>query len=206
MYDTNSGSKRLRPEDSGSVCPLVCPSCAEDMSDAAVECQWYGSREHYKCAGMSQDEYEILALNSRCVMFFCSVCQPRVGIALEFFNKMCSRQDLFDKRLQSIEQKLNNLTQGPSNTQESDEMSTNESSGKLPKADILPRVETIYAGSISTAVTSALTEEKDREKRKLNLIMHNLVKPTADEGQTRKKEDVDKVSQIFQKILELLSR
>jgi len=76
---------------------------------------------------MSQGEYEMLALNSRRIMFFCSVCQPRS------FNKMCSRQDLLDKRLQSIEQKLNNLT---SNTQESDEMSTDESGGQLPKAGI----------------------------------------------------------------------
>jgi len=73
----------------------------------------------------------------------------------------------------------------------------------LPKAGILPRVETISAGSISSAVTSALTEEKDREKCKLNLIIHNVVEPTADEGQVRKKEDVDKVSK---KSWELLPR
>jgi len=61
---------------------------------------------------MCWNKYNMLSVNSPCTLpFFCSKCQPRVGIALEFFNKMGSRQDLFDKQLQSIEQKLNSLTQ-----------------------------------------------------------------------------------------------
>jgi len=98
-FETNSnrfGSKRCRPGDSNTV----CPSCAEEVTDDGVECQCCSCWEHYKCA---EGEYNMLSINSPCIMFFCCKCQPRVGIALEFFNKMCSRQDLFDKRLQSID-------------------------------------------------------------------------------------------------------
>jgi len=135
-------------------------------------------------------------------MFFCCKCQPKVGITLEFFNKMCSRQDLFDKQLQSIEQRLNSLTQVACDVQESNEMSTDaHETSAQPRAGILPRVESLSAGSISTAVTSALSEERDKEKRKLNLIVHNTVEPTAEDGQARKKQDIDNISRIFQKNL-----
>lgn len=193
-----SGSKRHRPVDSDSA----CPSCAEEVTDDGVECQWCSCWEHYKCAGISQGEYNMLSINSPCIMFFCCKCQPKVGIALEFFNKMSSRQDLFDKRLQSIEQKLNSLTQVACDVQESDEMSTDaHETSAQPRAGILPRVESLSAGSISTAVTSALSEERDKEKRKLNLIVHNTVEPTAEDGQARKKQDIDNISRIFQKNL-----
>ena len=36
----------------------------------------------------------------------------------------------------------------------------------------------------------ALSEERDKEKRKLNFIVYNAVKPTAEDGQARKKQDV----------------
>jgi len=44
-----SGSKWRRPVDSDTV----CPSCAEEVTDDGVECQWGSYWEHYKCAGIS---------------------------------------------------------------------------------------------------------------------------------------------------------
>ena len=38
-------------------------------------------------------------------------------------------------------------------------------------------------------------------KRQLNVILHNLVEPTASEGANRKKEDIKKCSSIFQTYL-----
>jgi len=49
-------------------------------------------------------------------------------------------------------------------------------------------------------------EEKDREKRRLNLILHNVVESTAEDGQAREKEDIDKVSQIFHKNLKVTAK
>jgi len=43
-------------------------------------------------------------------------------------------------------------------------------------------VEHLSAGGISSAVASAVSEEKDEERRKLNLIMHNVEEPTAEDG------------------------
>jgi len=99
-------------------------------------------------------------------MFFCCV-SAKSSLALEFFNKMCSRQDLFDKRLQSIEKKLNSLTQGVNGMQESDEMSTdaNETNGELPRPDILPRMEPLSAGGTSSVWHQHCWKRKVRKEK-----------------------------------------
>ena len=62
----------------------------------------------------------------------------------------------------------------------------------------MPRIDT---GGITSAVALAISEEKEREKRKLNVILHNVAEPTSDENNCRKKEDIEQVSNIFQKSL-----
>jgi len=63
-------------------------------------------------------------------------------------------------------------------------------------AGLLPKLDT---GAITSAAASAISEEKERDKRKLNVILHNLAEPTSEEGNSRKKEDIEQVSRIFQK-------
>ena len=50
---------------------------------------------------------------------------------------------------------------------------------------------------ISNALSSALTEDKERSKHQLNLIIHNLDEAASDDAQTRKDQDTQKVSEIF---------
>ena len=49
---------------------------------------------------------------------------------------------------------------------------------------------------ISTALSSALAEEKERSKRQLNLIIHNLEEAPSEDAQTRKDQDTQQVSEI----------
>ena len=116
---------------------------------------------------------------------------------------MFTRQDLFDKKLQRIEHKLDRLSEGVCEVREDNEMSTdaNEDNSVVPKPGLLPRIELLSVGGISSAVASVLSEEKVKEKRKLNVILHNVVERTADNGQSRKREDIDHVSSIFHKSL-----
>ena len=50
---------------------------------------------------------------------------------------------------------------------------------------------------ISNALSSVLAEEKERSKRHLNLIIHNLEEAPSEDAQTRKDQDTQKVSEIF---------
>ena len=46
-----------------------CPSCAEEVSDDRVQCQWCGAWEHFKFVGMRRSEYDMLSLNSPRITF-----------------------------------------------------------------------------------------------------------------------------------------
>ena len=54
---------------------------------------------------------------------------------------------------------------------------------------------------ISSTVSSFLTEEKDRERRRLNLILHGVPESNSENIQTRKDHDSTMVQEIFDKHL-----
>lgn len=139
-------------------------------------------------------------------MFFCCDCLPKVGQSFEFFDKMSDRQAQMDKRLKDIESKLNSLSEGVADCNDDEEMSSQDTKNTAVAsrpAGLLYRIDT---GGITSAVALAISEEKEREKRKLNVILHNAAEPTSDEGNYRKKEDIEPVFNIFQKSLNVAVR
>ena len=108
-----------------------------------------------------------------------------------FTRFVCYRQMLMDKRLQSIEFKLDSLSQGVADLTvicKKVVMPPMLVRLVIDQVGLLPRVESVSASSnISSAVTSALSEG-DREKQKLNLIMHNVVESIAEDDQARKRK------------------
>ena len=64
-----------------------------------------------------------------------------------------------------------------------------------------PNVPAKDANAISSAVSSVINEEKEKSKRKLNLIVHNLPESSKDNGDDRKQEDISSVSGILDKYL-----
>jgi len=136
--------KRPRAEDSGSS---ICPTCDEEVSTShdGVQCQWCHVWEHCKCAKLSVGEYNMLSLNSPRIMFFCCECNLKVNQALEFFDNMFNRQNVFDQRLQSIENKLDKLTLGVVGPEDDndEEMSCHDTAetapaGTVPVLDLEP--------------------------------------------------------------------
>jgi len=99
------------------------------------------------------------------------------------------------------------LSLGVAGPQNDDEMVCHNTANTIVSADVspakpsgnLPSPEILTAGGTSSDVESVIAEEKDKEKRKTDVILHNVVEPTAEDGQTRKSEDIKCVSDIFQK-------
>ena len=48
-----------------------------------VLCQWCSKWEHRLCAGVSAKEYDLLSNSCSKIMFFCSLCCPKVPLALK---------------------------------------------------------------------------------------------------------------------------
>ena len=55
---------------------------------------------------------------------------------------------------------------------------------------------------ITSTVTSLLREEREREERKLNLIIHGVPESTSETPTERKAYDIDQTSGILSQILE----
>ena len=53
------------------------------------------------------------------------------------------------------------------------------------------------SGSIATTIVTALNEEKEKEKRRLNLIFHNLPESVSDVSETRKTDDIKAVREVI---------
>ena len=92
----------------------------------------------------------MLSLGSSRVMFFCCDCHFKINPAFDFFDNMVNRHNIFDKRLQCVESKLDKLSQSIGGLQDDDVMlcDTVESSGSQPDRPngILPRPETLTVG------------------------------------------------------------
>lgn len=54
-----------------------------------------------------------------------------------------------------------------------------------------------FKKTTSEVITSFLNEEKERSKRRFNVILHNVEESSGDNGQVRKEQDVNKATSIF---------
>jgi len=57
--------------------------------------------------------------------------------------------------------------------------------------------------SIALMTASIVSEEKEREKRKMNFIVHNYPDPSATEPEARKKEDIENISTLLNQFVKV---
>ena len=151
-----------------------------------------------ECAGLSTSELEALADIWNCqptesnVMFFCTMCKPKVTLALKFFTDIQDKQDEMEKRLTEIEDNLKKL-------QPVDSTEANPSDQTQPTLQTQPVSQS--KEQISEMVSSYINEEKEKSKRRLNVIVHNVIESTSEDPELRRKHDIDSVSSIFHKHL-----
>ena len=62
---------------------------------------------------------------------------------------------------------------------------------------LLCKPESLTVKDLSQAVSSCMSEEKEKQRRQLNLIVHNLAESSSTEGQQRKSDDTNKVTNIL---------
>ena len=63
--------------------------------------------------------------------------------------------------------------------------------------------KTISSESVASLTASLAAEQKECEKRELNLILHNIPEPTTDNSSARKQEDITQVNSIFDEYVDV---
>ena len=100
---TNSSPGKDGKKDSEILYP--CVKCCKDVESDGIECEWCSNREHKDCAGLTDDIYGALDGAPVNVMFFCTKCEPKVKLALKFFDDIQQKQKLLDDKLQQLDEK-----------------------------------------------------------------------------------------------------
>ena len=66
----------------------VCICCNKPANKDSIQCEYCHELEHYQRAGIS---YKMLGNSCPNVMFFCTICQPKLTLTLKFVNDIEDR-------------------------------------------------------------------------------------------------------------------
>ena len=134
-------------------------------------------------------------------MLFCSLCCPKVPCALSNYSNLSQTNANFDNRLNEMESKLSSIIDDinvklDNHCKKLEEKFTCKTDNNMHSNPPL-NTNTISSESIASLTASLVAEQKERKKRELNLILHNISEPNTVDSSTRKQEDISQVNSIL---------
>ena len=179
---------------------FICPICTEPIIEQtktrkgqdAVFCEglckgWL----HRCCAGLSAILFNEL-VNSK-VPFSCPHCRLK--------TYECELATL-KASVASLENKISNL-EDQLKVVAKDTPVKSKINNKADASNAPLSTNVNSSSQIQTVINSFINEEKEKARRRLNLIVHNVTESTDEEGLNRKKYDIDFVTSTFQQYLEV---
>jgi len=76
-----------------------CLICLKMATENVLECAWCDGRVHSECAGLSEDQCNILDGVTSSIVFFCSTCLQLLPAALKCYDSL----SLVDSRVVAVE-------------------------------------------------------------------------------------------------------
>ena len=177
------------------------------INDDGIECQWCEQWEHKACAKLSDDEYKVLNNSSPNVIFFCSLCCPKVPCALSNYSNLSQTNANFNNRLKEMESKLSSIVDDinvklDNHCKKLEEKFTSKIDDNMDSNPPL-NTNTISSESVASLTASLVAEQKEREKRELNLVLHNIPEPNTIDSSTRKQENISQVNSILDEYVDV---
>ena len=200
----NSTSSPDKPTDKSAKLD-VCVKCEKAVSDDCIMCRWCSQWEHRTCANINQSESVMLDSPPKNIFFFCSSCVVNLPIALGLFTNQSQLDEKLEIRFQSMEdilsEKINNIENRLQDYHKT-VLGAYDSSKEDPRNQRLSR-SPISEDSIANITLSLTSEQKEKEKRQFNLILHNLKESDATDSTTRKQEDIESRCSLFSTYLDV---
>ena len=211
--DTTEATKRLRVPSENSPPKNTkkqkegdcCITCKDPIGDNALECIWCEQYQHSSCAKISADQYSALSNISSNIVFFCSTCLFKLPNALLVYDNINETCSSVENSIKSVETTLSNRFNGLADQVKDLSTKILELKGDVSKSSFSEdRAMSASAGSttpqhsnLSKTFSSVLNEEREKDKRKLNLILHNVPESTNPNSDVRKRDDTDTAVTIF---------
>ena len=176
----DSPVKMLRNEDEEPIQP--CRVCPKMVSDEGIKCDRCCGWVHVACSGLTKKEYEFLSnIASPSVKFYCRQCMQDFNAGEEQTNtRMAVQETKLDTLMKVVDTVL---TQNQQIMQHLSQTETKQNDTKQKLNEVI-------------------IEEKEREKRKNNVIMYNVAE-TTEEQEQEGMDDTEKVTSILRQVVEL---
>ena len=206
---TNSGDPPDTAESQNSE-SLYCGVCTTGV-DYLIQCEGCDTWHCHTCAKVSEQLIELL-VDCNEAHWFCHNCNP---IAVE---AICNFSEIHPSGAVSLETHKNAVESITTAIRLLDEVVLDtkkqlckfaktfqvESENEGPITDMADVSSDISGSNMTTnsdttseVITAFLNEEKERSKRRLNVIIHNVEESSAENGKARKEQDIQKVKSIF---------
>ncbi|XP_065911357.1 uncharacterized protein [Dysidea avara] len=185
----------------------TCITCDRPIVNDYLECVWCERHQHRSCARISVDLCDL----PKNIVFFCCECINKLPTALITYektkeacttieNKLKSVQDTLSNRFDSLAETINDLSYQLNchDVEDLDNVST--VSSQPPKQELSTRLSSkhpLSVKSIASMTADIILEEKEKEKRRQNLIVHNVPESNLTEAHARKKEDIQNLTTLF---------
>ena len=141
---------------------------------------------HRKCAGLPKPIFDSIRLSE--TPFHCPFCR--------LANYECLFNDM-KATIASLEHKVSQLEKNSTPAINTVRSVSNTSNEPHDSTLVTPQTkETLPDHSIQDMVATLLNEEKEKEKRRLNIIVHNVPESSSEKSLTRKNEDTEFVSKL----------
>ena len=172
----------------------LCISCDKLIEENGILCECCYQWEHFKCVGISDEEYNILGNSSPSIMFFCTVCRPKATMALKFFNDLQDQQNILNAKVAKLENELGELnnclkshketSSVPKNIQDSLDKRLHHLENKLSEPVLTPQNISNSQNTSSSSTTAS--------DRKFNIVVYGLPEsPPNTDKRSRQKHDME---------------
>jgi len=171
-----------------------CTICLEDIPTLTDDCSgvdlifcegacdsWINRR----CAGLPKIVFESIKLSEK--PFFCPSCR------LSEFERLIKGMQTTITSLENKIATLEKSTPPTSHNHTKVNTDTQSTGPPISPTDIIQPVN-----NIQEVVATYLNEEKEKQKRRLNIIIHNTPESTSEDGLTRKNHDIGFVNKLCQ--------
>ena len=193
-----NSDKNKRQKGTKYICPICMEVIKENTSkrngDDAIFCEnMCNAWLHRQCAGLSKPAFDALTVSEN--PFYCPHCR-----LLNYESQLSDLKEsikLLENKVTVLEDGLKSLQ--PGKQVQPAAWSERISSDNSIAAPVSPEVN----NHITSKISDYLNEEKEKAKRRLNVIIHNVPESTSEDGSVRKKHDTDFVMQMCQHNLDI---
>ena len=175
--------------------PAICIDCNQVVTDDDDGCEcdvcelWF----HAECQNVTPIVYQAITDEQERLSWYCNYCHRGAKKLIKKIKKIEKKQDDDTKEIKSAVERITKLEESNNTTSERItklEENNNETGGNPVNIDTL----------VASKVSEEIEEYRERELRKLNIILHNVPESKEESVEERRADDTRMIKEIARKI------